>query len=92
MHGQLVPVCQDSEQLLQGLVTAGSSLGKDLEKVFPFSQFIFVFSCPFVLSSEAPGFYAVDVSLLCWRRLGICWNLGNKDPSGAMAFGTHFCA
>lgn len=45
MHGQLVPVCQDSEQLLQGLVTAGSSLGKDLEKaVVPFSQFIFVFS------------------------------------------------
>lgn len=74
-------------------MAAGSSLEKDLEKVVvPFSQFIFVFSYPFVLSSEALGFYPTDVSLLCWRRLGICWSLGNKDPSGAMAFGTHFCA
>lgn len=44
---------------------AGSSLGKDLEKVvFPFSQSIFVFSYPLVLSSETLGFYPVDVSLL----------------------------
>lgn len=44
---------------------AGSSLGKDLEKVIvAFSQFIFVFSYPLVLSSETLGFYPVDVSLL----------------------------
>lgn len=62
----MVPACQDTEQLLQRLLRAGSSLGRDLEKVVvPFSQFIFVFPYPFVLSSEALGFCPSDESLLC---------------------------
>ena len=42
----------------------GSTLGKVLEKVVvPFSQFTFIFSYSFVLSSENPVFYSVDVSI-----------------------------
>lgn len=75
VHGQLVPVCQDSEQLLQGLVIAGSSPGKGLEKVVvPFSQFIFVLS--FHLKPQ--GFAQVMCFTLLKEPWGFDGTLGIK--------------